>query len=233
MAIVFDAAAGVTTAVTATSVSHSHTCTGSNGILFAVGYSNSTSGTLTATYNSVAMSSIVTASNGIKITLFYLVNPATGANTLAVNWDGAATVLRVASASYTGAAQTGQPDSSTSGTDATSPFRISTTTVADNSWTIAAFGDNGGSALTVEAGTTNRAGSGTSTLVLGDSNAAKTPAGSVELGCTGTSGGVQVIASFSPTPPTSVKTVNGLARASVKTVNGLAIASIKTINGLV
>lgn len=30
----------------------------------------------------------------------------------------------------------------------------------------------------------------------------------------------------------SIKTVNGLAKASVKTVNGLAIASIKTINGL-
>jgi hypothetical protein len=36
----------------------------------------------------------------------------------------------------------------------------------------------------------------------------------------------------SSTPATSVKTVNGLARASVKTRNGLAIASIKTINGL-
>ena len=31
---------------------------------------------------------------------------------------------------------------------------------------------------------------------------------------------------------TSIKTVNGLAKASVKTVNGLAIASVKTINGL-
>ena len=31
---------------------------------------------------------------------------------------------------------------------------------------------------------------------------------------------------------TSIKTINGLAKASVKTVNGLAIASVKTINGL-
>ena len=31
---------------------------------------------------------------------------------------------------------------------------------------------------------------------------------------------------------TSIKTVNGLAKASVKTVNGLAIASVKTWNGL-
>lgn len=37
---------------------------------------------------------------------------------------------------------------------------------------------------------------------------------------------------FSPAPATSIKTVNGLAKASVKTVNGLAIASVKTINGL-
>ena len=32
--------------------------------------------------------------------------------------------------------------------------------------------------------------------------------------------------------PTSIKTINGLAKASVKTVNGLAIASVKTWNGL-
>lgn len=31
---------------------------------------------------------------------------------------------------------------------------------------------------------------------------------------------------------TSIKTINGLAKASVKTVNGLAIASVKTFNGL-
>ncbi len=34
------------------------------------------------------------------------------------------------------------------------------------------------------------------------------------------------------TDATSVKTINGLARAGVKTVNGLAIASVKTVNGL-
>lgn len=34
------------------------------------------------------------------------------------------------------------------------------------------------------------------------------------------------------TPATSIKTVNGLAKASVKTMNGLAIASVKTLNGL-
>jgi hypothetical protein len=35
-----------------------------------------------------------------------------------------------------------------------------------------------------------------------------------------------------PFSTTSIKTINGLAKASVKTVNGLAIASVKTINGL-
>jgi hypothetical protein len=33
-------------------------------------------------------------------------------------------------------------------------------------------------------------------------------------------------------PATSIKTINGLAKASVKTFNGLAIDSVKTINGL-
>lgn len=35
-----------------------------------------------------------------------------------------------------------------------------------------------------------------------------------------------------PAPATSIKDVNGLAKANVKTFNGLAIASVKTINGL-
>jgi hypothetical protein len=34
------------------------------------------------------------------------------------------------------------------------------------------------------------------------------------------------------TPPTSIKSINGLAKASVKSKNGLAIASVKSINGL-
>lgn len=33
-------------------------------------------------------------------------------------------------------------------------------------------------------------------------------------------------------PPTLIKTFNGLAKGSIKTINGLAIASVKTINGL-
>jgi hypothetical protein len=37
---------------------------------------------------------------------------------------------------------------------------------------------------------------------------------------------------YSPTTPTSIKTINGLAKASIKTVNSLAIASVKTWNGL-
>lgn len=37
---------------------------------------------------------------------------------------------------------------------------------------------------------------------------------------------------ITPVSSTSIKTINGLAKASVKTYNGLAIASVKTINGL-
>lgn len=37
---------------------------------------------------------------------------------------------------------------------------------------------------------------------------------------------------YSADAATSIKTINGLAKASVKTVNGLAIASVKTINNL-
>jgi hypothetical protein len=43
---------------------------------------------------------------------------------------------------------------------------------------------------------------------------------------------VAIVALFSPTILTNIKTVDGLAKASVKTVSGLPIASVKTIEGL-
>ncbi len=198
MAIAFDAASGTTFAVAASSVTLAHTCSGSDRILFVSGWVNTTAGNLTATYNGVSMTPIATVSSIIKITLFYLLAPDTGANNIVVSWDGTPTVLKCAGSSYTGVHQSGQPDSSNTGTDSSSPFDISTTTIADNCWTIAEFGDNGGSAMTVGSGTTNRAGSGTDNLVLADSNSAKTPAGSVTLQCTGVSGGLQIMASFKP-----------------------------------
>lgn len=85
-----------------------HTCSGSDRILFVAVFSQGTiSG---ATYNGVTMTSLGTygytspTGNG---ELFMLVNPATGANTVSVSSSG--NLIGVA-ASYNGAKQTGQPD---------------------------------------------------------------------------------------------------------------------------
>lgn len=151
------------------------------------------------------MTAIATVSSTYKLTLFYLIAPASGNNTLQLSWDGAATRLVLSSVSYTGAKQSSQPDAFNTGTDTTSPFQVSVTTVADNCWTVGAFVDNTDAVMTVGTGTTNRAGSGAVSDVLADSNAAKTPAGSVTLECTGAGGGgLQIGASFKPyVAPTS------------------------------
>ena len=203
MAIAHDAASGPAFAVAASSVTLAHTCSGDDRILVVGGFANNTAGDLTATYNGVAMTEIASRNDsGSRITTFYLVAPATGANNIVLSWSGSAAVLRVSGSSYTGAAQSSQPDSSATGADATSPFQISTTTIADNCWVVGYLRDTGGNAMTVEAGTTNRAGSGTSADVLCDNNAAKTPAGSVTLGCTSIgSSGAQIIASIAPALP--------------------------------
>lgn len=78
------------------------------------------------------------------------------------------------SASYTGAKQSAQPDSSNTNAYTTQTnMSTSTTTVADNSWLVGVFRSS--TTATAAAGTTLRAGVNT-TIQIGDSNGAKTPA---------------------------------------------------------
>ncbi|MDN5275058.1 MAG: hypothetical protein JWP06_959 [Candidatus Saccharibacteria bacterium] len=93
MAVVFDAVgpSSAGTAAIATSLSWSHTCSGSNRLLVVgLGFGGSDSSVITtATYNSVPMVSAgkVHANNQTDgyVELFYLVAPATGANTVAIS----------------------------------------------------------------------------------------------------------------------------------------------------
>lgn len=180
MAIAFDAAGGAGTG------SWSHTCTGSNGLLLAF-VSSFTDNTITATYNNVSMTSLGTVAfngGGRYATLFYLLGPSTGANTLAISGDSG--VVGGVSASYNGVLQSGFPDASLKEENITgvTSNAISVTTIADNCWyacgalTTTINDPTAGSGTTERGTTQDDAAEKTSWF---DGNAAKTPAGSVTL----------------------------------------------------
>lgn len=115
MAIAFDAASNNTGAQTVTSVSWTHTCTGTgtDGILVIIaGEGNSGGGAVdisSATYNSAGATAItsfsVTDSNFVRVEGFYQLLPATGAHTVQVNYASTVEQACAGSVSYTGVNQ--------------------------------------------------------------------------------------------------------------------------------
>lgn len=235
MAIVVDSTSTGGFVPTTNTLTFSHTCTGSNLILFVHATTNVNSDTVTGiTYNGVAMTFIDSQVNGADRFeyLYYLINPATGAHNVVVTANTSANSLAGESVSYTGAKQTGQPDNHAKQNVVGGTQTLTLTTVANNCWTV----------LVTTTSATTPAASTNSTLRIAngtgggenifDSNGPITPAGSFGMSITSGSGAVgMIMASFAPVP-TNIKTINGLSIGSVKTVNGLGIASMKTFNGL-
>lgn len=120
----------------------------------------------TSTWNAVSMSQLVkvdpiTLQHGNYI--FGLVNPTTGTNNMVGTADGTCQFgIRLAYVNLTGAAQTGQPDSTgvNSGTGAATTLTVSITTVADNT---AAFIQNA-------CGTTASGGTNETTVIVDAGN---------------------------------------------------------------
>lgn len=184
MAISFDAGTHKT-AATGTSLTYAHTVgVGSNRILWVgVQDGDSASDTITGvTYNSVSMTRVPSGFVGANNNSAYgyiLVNPDSGTNNVVISCS-ASHSLRSACASYAGASQTGQPDSSTnsSGGPTTTP-QLSITTVADNSWALGFIA--GGDAISAAAGTTLRGSGAGSAHQFADKNGATSPAGGTTL----------------------------------------------------
>jgi hypothetical protein len=142
----FDAASNSGYQAAASTVSWSHTCTGTNRFL-AVDVSRlGTPGTTVTgiTYNGVALSQIgakSSATDALKVDCWGLANPASGSNTIAVTLSGAAAFAGTA-VSYTNVDQTTPTEAFNSATatnvgvaDAT----VTVTTVAANDWVHAAL----------------------------------------------------------------------------------------------
>lgn len=183
MTIAFDASA-TGESNPGTGLSFSHTCTGTNLILYLFAVANGGDHITGATYAGTAMTLVdkqATTTSGYTYS-FILINPSTGANTLALTTDSTSIYYGALTSSYTGAKQSAQPDahnvfSAASG----ATYSESLTSVADNCWHVTGVRNFGG-VITAGANTTIRKSSAISgSLCVADNNAAITPAGSNTL----------------------------------------------------
>lgn len=140
-AIAFDATANATGG--SGSISFSHTVTGTDPFLvvFPWGPITDVSGVTAVTYNSVAMTLLnKDGVNDINRWLYSYIKmaPSTGANTVAITAVGSDATYGVA-VSYSGVAQTGQPDANNmTKASAVTSVATSVTVVASNCWIVAA-----------------------------------------------------------------------------------------------
>lgn len=210
--IAFDAASNGST--TGTSLTVAHTCTGTDRLLIVgVAQNSTTTDNITGvTYNSVAMTLAVSqgsspANNWSQ--LWYLRNPASGNNNIVIS-ASPSTEMASVNASYTGADQLTQPDATNSNTaESVTSIATSVTTVKDNCWAVIICSTDGG---TVSASTnvTSRATSGTR-YMIGDNNAAITPAGALSQTFTRDTSGRMVTAQISIMPPQPAVVAGGYA----------------------
>ena len=172
MVIAFDAESSSSTYVVDTTLSWSHTCTGTKRILIVA-----TRGTMGVadvitgvTYNSVAMTKLGSSYQGSSdrwIALWYLLNPSTGTNTITVS-ASLGDVIMGSSSSYTGVGKIGTTTGTATDGSATS-LTTSFTTTRPNSWLVAAVGNSAGQA-TAGTGTAVRGSIGAG-ICVADSNA--------------------------------------------------------------
>ncbi len=218
-AIAFDSAGGENKVDSGLTISYSQTVgSGSDRILFSCvtdqsGISTNVSG---ITFNSVAFTKIAERNNGALdgvTSLWYLVNPASGSHTLEATRTLDVNGIMMVSSSYTGAAQSSQPDASATAVPTTDPFGVSVTSIADNSWAVLCAYVRDKTPIAAGSSTTQRSTNGAGGTASGqsgifDGNAAVTPAGSVTLNVNPTGSSVNgfsaVMATFAPSVAVSI-----------------------------
>ena len=203
MAIAFDAYTQIVTG-SGTSQTLAHTCTGTDRFLVVGVLKQGNTNVTGVTYAGVAMTFACGLKNSLAsanelVELWVLANPASGSNNIIASFAAAGTSV-LSATSFTGCAQTGQPDSSNTLAQgsATTSYSVSTTTIADNSWLVGYFRANSGT-FTAGSNTTIRE-TGFTQIKMTDSNAAMTPAGSYSQNATLSSSltGNMLIISISP-----------------------------------
>lgn len=184
MAIAFDTATNGGNSSVGTTLTFSHTCTGSNLRLYVMATGDNT-GSATdditgATYNGVAMTLMnktFVAADRYRY-LFRLINPATGANSVVITSSTSGGFKSGNSESYTGCDQTTASDVNAVNQTTATTVTVTLTTLVNNSWTVLA-GGVGGASATAGTGSTIRATSTASQMF--DSNGAIASAGSTSM----------------------------------------------------
>ncbi len=209
MAIVLDAITSTVNGNSGGTITFAHTNTGSNLILWVAiacndsnQHANQTSG---ITYNTVAMTKLVEADSAAdtRAELWYLINPATGNNNVVVTISSTINAVMLTALSYTGVKQIA-PTIKTTTTGTASSVSNSITTVDDNSFCLdciscesqPSVANTGSPTATSEKQLTNQSFQWSNVADKG----AITPAGSVTMGYSNTSGNTwsYVQAAFSP-----------------------------------
>lgn len=200
MAIAYDTGVNSSIAVS-TSHTYSHTCTGTDRILFVASWTRGAICT-GVTYGGVALTSTGTrvyeAGGDDYFELWYLINPASGANNVVFS-RSASGVVGGSSVSYSGAKQSGQPDAYYGAFQSAGTTHTGTvTTVADNCWAVMLCRARDTGVSTAGSGTTRRTNTN-GHIQLFDGNSPKTPAGSYSLNAsTSSEPAVIIMASFAP-----------------------------------
>ena len=199
MAIAFDAVVS-NTSTTATSLTYSHTCTGSNSILFVAHLSNTGDFSTGVTYAGVSMVQISKKQVGATSAwtyLYALFAPATGANNVVISVS-TSTLIYGTSVSYTGVTQSNTMDASATSSISAAALNLSTnlTTIANNCWT-ACYSFNNTNIWVSNSDTIRGTNAGSNFF---DTNSLITPAGSKTMTQTVTGSGSSTshMVSFSP-----------------------------------
>lgn len=169
----------------ATSATYSATVSGSDTVLL-VGVMRGVNLTSidSVTYNGVALTQINTQNTGGSTfgqqALYYLKNPATGANNIVITCSGTAHFIYSAYGVYSGVDQTTviEPAGGNTSSATATSVAASVTTVADNDWVVGIHGrwDTAGGTITAGTNTTLQTASNWNEWI--DTNAPQTPAGS-------------------------------------------------------
>lgn len=169
MAIAFDSSASYISGANATTHSWNHTCTGSDLILWVNVMNSNAISVNGVTYNGVSMNQSAQSTDSQRCTLFYLINPSTGTNTVQVTMASSG-FCYTNSASYTGVKQTGQPEATTvTNSAAGTTLTCTLTTVTANSWTVMGVRNASAGDTTASTGSFQRA-SGAGATQFYDSN---------------------------------------------------------------
>lgn len=189
MAIAFDAATNGVPAFYFPTCTFAHTCSGADRVLF-VSYQgdNGAADLVTGvTYNGVALTHVASFLNNNNrwIGLWYLVNPAAGANNVVITVSANSVLFPIAW-SYTGAIA---PEANATGTKAggAGNVTLTVTTLTDQAWVVGAVVSSAsGGGLSAGAATTERQDLGD--IASYDGNAPVSPAGSSTLTIATTAG---------------------------------------------